>query len=152
MKTPWKKGHIFLALIGFAALFLFCPRKLSWLLPVDSITGYSYQLSYYEDSTYSDDVAPLLSALNDTYVIWTGWTHSVEGDGNDIFVQFFSENGPEGTLYALGDSKTIYFSNMGALQKYHTFDYGLLELLERSGAVSSSGLPNEIPGDLSPSP
>ena len=152
MKTTWKKGYIFLALICLAALFIFCPRKLSRLLPVDSITGYSYQLSFYEDSTYSDDVAPLLSELNDTYVIWTGWTHSVEGEGNDIFVRFFSENGPEGTLYALGDSKTIYFINMGALQKYHTFDYGLLELLERSRAVSASGLTDDTPGDLSPSP
>ncbi|MCI5704782.1 hypothetical protein [Candidatus Pseudoscillospira sp. SGI.172] len=157
MKLPFKKRYALLALFCAVLLFLFCPRKLSWLIPSDSIIGYYYKLSYYEDETYTEDVAPLLEALDNTYVVWTGWTHCVMGPGNDIFVRVCTENRYVGTFYALGNSKNIYYKDMGPLQRYYSFGGSLLELLEQSGVPKGHGdgssvPPTNAPDNLPPSP
>jgi len=103
---------------------LFGPKKLSWFCPIEDLVGYEYRIDL-DEFLRGEDVETFQAKVEDTWVIWTGWTHYIPGDV--LMVNLFSEQMLVGQIFGLyGEASGSQTFLRDILNNEHTIYPGLV--------------------------
>ena len=125
--------RIFIFVITASVLcFLFCPRRFSWLFPMDAVTKYSYQgVATEAYSVNSEDVSSLRTAMDGTWVVWTGFWRQAVPDDADVPTASLALGSDQGLagLFLMDKAGTIYKDGL-IRTRYATLGPALQQFLE----------------------
>lgn len=137
----WLAPAVLLALL----LAVFCPRKLSWLVPgpTKDVTGYVAHPLFSEDGVFcpaDDHLDQLQAALEETWVLWWGVSSSIPMELEDqlLWLEVYTGEYTPAATFLLAPDGTLSHGTM----RYRPLNADLWDALEplelQSGHRNSS--------------